>query len=224
MRPLALLVFALACHHAPSPSPDAGRVTPKAAAVDSAEEENEEDAAPASLSAGLRDVDGGAPKRSKAGAVLLCETHGAWTPPDGFTAARAGTGVVARKGSMLVGVQFPKHGDDSFAQAMAAFVEGSLAWDAPTMKRIDDWHAEATTYGRARALVVVTRTLYAGVDPATGKGRPGRAQTPDVDVVWLAAAPTQKDADDLLDAALAKNLMLVDHACECGYDCSRRTK
>jgi hypothetical protein len=171
----------------------------------------------------LRDVDGGGYAKAADGSVLFCAIHSVWTPPAGWAVARVGTGVVARKGDALVGLELPPHADASFAAAIAPFVEGTLAWDAPTTKRIDDWHAESTAYGRGNGLVVVALTRYAGLDPKTGKGRAGVAiGAPGADVVWLAAAPTQKEADALLADARAKTRLLVDHACACGYDCYRK--
>jgi hypothetical protein len=218
MRPPWVFLAVAACHGPPSPA-DAGRKV-----VPLVEPEPEDAAAPeAEARAALRDVDGGPYRRAKDGSALLCDTHTVWRPPAGFDVAKVGSGVVARKGDRLVGVVYPAHADASYATAVAPFVEGTLAWDAPAMKRVDVWHAESTAYGRGAGLVAVARTLYAGVDPKTGKGRAGRSITrSSVDVVWIALAPTQKDADALLDAARASERMLVDHACECGYDCSHR--
>lgn len=215
---LGLVLFA--CDKA-APRPDGGLPHPVAERAD----EDRPPAPPTATapSARLRDTDGGPPTTARGGGVLLCETHSVWRPPPGFVATRAVGGVVARKDGALVGLLFPPHGDGAYAKALGALVEGALVWDAPSMKRVDGWHAEATAYGRARGLTVVTVTLYAGVDPKTGEGRPGVAVAAGgSDVVWVAAAPTQTEADTLLAGGRAGYLALVDHACACGYDCPRR--
>ena len=221
MRTFWLVAFLLVGCRGSADGTDAGVVTPKAPAVDSAEDEIEPppDAEPdAGPSATLRDVDGGAAPTAMGGGVLLCKIHSVWAPPRDFAATSIQDGVVARHGQELVAFVRPPHTDDAYARAAGAFVDGQLAWDAPTLKRIDDWHAEGTAHGRATGLVVATRTLYAGIDPKTGKGRPGS----DHDVVWLAIAPTETRADELLADAKEHAKTLTDHACACGYDCEKR--
>lgn len=224
MRTFGLLAVLLLACHGSTEAPEAGHhVTPKAAAIDSAEEEPQEEAeAPApERPASLRPFDAPAAPRTKDGtAVLLCDTHSTWRPPAGFSPASSGGATFARKDDEVVGVAYPAHEANSFATAVAPFVEGTLAWDKPAMKRRDDWHAEATTHGRAHGLVVAARTLYAGADPKTGVGRAGRDLVRgSADVVWFAIADTDKRADELLAAARADDHPLPDHACACGYDC-----
>jgi len=172
--------------------------------------------APVAPAATLLDLDGGPPARERVtGGVLLCRSHAAWTPPAGFSVSKVGEGAAARKDDSLVAIVFVPHADDSYATSVARFATGSIAWDAPTMTKIDDWHAEQVVHGRAQNLVVVVRTLYAGVDPKTGKGRANGNE----DTLFVAAAKTDAEADALASDAKKNTLTLVDHACECGYDC-----
>ncbi|HEY1957084.1 MAG TPA: hypothetical protein VGH28_15800 [Polyangiaceae bacterium] len=221
MRTIVLLFLASLGCHGSADTADAAPVTPKAVAVDSAEDEPEpppDAASDAGETATLRDLDGGPAQTAKVGGTLLCKIHSVWHPPDGFAVTALHDSVVARKDQELVAIVFRPHTADSYARASAAFVDGQLAWDAPAMNRIDEWHAESTTHGRANGMVVATRTLYAGVDPKTGAGRPGSTD----DVLWLAIAKSEARADALLAEAKTQTKMLVDHACECGYDCSKR--
>ena len=108
---------------------------------------------------------------------------------------------------------YPTHGDTSYALAVGQFVEGTLVWDAPAPRRIDDWHAEAIAHARGNGHVAAARTLYAGVRDSSHPGD---------DVVWFAVALTASRADELLEDARKSERMLTDHACECGYDCAKR--
>ncbi len=213
MKRFVVPIFLFACHSNESTAIDAAVVKGTA----------EEIVAPpdAPPPATLVELDGGAPARERVtGGVLLCKGHQTWTPPDGFTVTKLGDGAVARKDNRLVALAYPAHEGDSYAKAAATFVNGMVAWDSPAMNKIDEWHAESTAHGHASNLAIATLTLYAGVDAATGKGRTNGTS----DAIWIAIAPTDKEAGDLLADARKKTLMLVDHACECGYDCLPKRK
>ncbi len=221
MRWTELVLFCLAACHSSDEAP-ARKIVPVV---------EPDDAAPAPVDAArdagpevtLREIDGGAARRARSGGVLLCDTHSVWTPPGDFAVATSGTAVFARRGDELVGVAYPPHGDASYALAVGQFVEGTLVWDAPAPRRIDDWHAEAIAHARGNGHVAAARTLYAGVDPKTGKGRAGRDSShAQDDVVWFVVALTASRADELLEDARKSERMLTDHACECGYDCAKR--
>ena len=223
MRTVWLVAFLLVGCRGSADGTDGGVVTPKAPAVDSAEDEIEPapDAEPdAGPTATLRDLDGG-PAQSP---VRLCQIHSVWTPPSDFAVTAVADAFVARRGQELVAIVFPQHAPDAYARESGRFVDGQVAWDAPVMKRIDDWHAESTAHGHAGGLVIATRTLYAGVDPKTGLGRASGIQgAPGTrDTLWIAVAATDARADALLADAKEHAKMLVDHACQCGYDCLKR--
>ena len=216
MKRVLLFVVFVACHSKEGSTLDAS--------VASASAEEVSEASPSQSSvplAKLTDFDGGAPKRAKVGGgVLLCATHEVWTPPDGFDVEKVGDGFAARRDHRLVAIAYPPHADDSYATVVARFVTGEITWEPPAMKKVDDWHAEQTVHGRARGLIFTIRTLYAGVDAKTGKGRAGLdLASATSDVIWITAARTERESDTLAQDASKNTLKLVDHACECGYDC-----
>lgn len=138
----------------------------------------------------LIDLDGGAPARERAtGGVLLCKGSETWTPPEGFAVTKLGDGAVARKENRLVAIAYLAHADDSYAKAAATFVNGMVAWDSPT---------ESTTHGHASNLVLATLTNH-----TSGT----------TDAIWIAIAPTQKEADDLLADARKKTLAYAGGDC-----------
>ena len=188
-------LFLVACHSSESASVDAAVVRGTAEEIVTAP-----DAPPPAT---LVELDGGAPARERVGGgVLLCKGHQAWTPPDGFVVTKLGDGAAARKDNRLVAIAYSAHADDSYAKAAAAFVNGTVAWDAPSTN-------ESTAKGHATNLALAALT-------ATASGT--------TDTIWIAIAPTEKEADDLLADARKKTLALGDHACECGTDCSPARK
>lgn len=212
MRRVLSVLVVLGCHASETNALDA---SPTGMTV---EETIVIDAAP-TPTATLLDLDGGAVARERtSGHVLLCHSHSSWETPAGFSVSAVGKGAAARRGDALVAVVFVPHADDSYATSVARFATGSIVWDAPTLTKIDDWHAEQIVHGRASNMTFAVRTLYAGVDAKSGKGRANGNE----DTLFVAAAKTDAEADALLADAKKNTLMLVDHACECGDDCSLR--
>jgi hypothetical protein len=227
MRRLGVLAMLCGCHTAePALVGDSGvgdampGAPPEAALAEAPDAPDAPDAR-----ASLRAIaDGGAPRRFRydATSVLMCQTHDTWRPPAGFAVAQRGGDVVAYQEHALVGVVRVPHSKRAFEAAAARYVEGEVAWGAPTIERIDAWHAVVTALGTAPGLAVSARVVYPGVD-ADGSGRAGSdLQGNPGDLVWLAVAETPEKADALVTDARASRRVLVDHACECGYDCDRR--
>jgi hypothetical protein len=148
----------------------------------------------------------------------MCQSHSVWTPPPDFTVAQIGHDFVARRDDRLVGVALVPHADDVHVVLGRRFVDGEIVWDEPVIRVIDDWHAEGTFHGTDAGLAMTALFSYAGID-SSGKPRPrGRD-----DGAWFAVAKTRGEADALVGEARKNTLMLVDHACECGDDCDRRS-
>jgi hypothetical protein len=175
------------------------------------------DASDVSATVTLRDLDGGTPPHARFGKVLLCSWHSVWNPPEDFAVVQVGRDFIARKGDRVVGLALVPPSDDAHVDLAERIVTGDLTWDAPVMKVIDAWHAEGTFHGAASGLAMAVQIAYPGIDSATGKPRNGGKRS-----AWLAVAPTRVEADTLLADARQHTLSLVDHACECGYDCEQR--
>jgi hypothetical protein len=156
--------------------------------------------------------------RSSAQAILDCNWHAAWRAPAGWQVAKVGGDVLAwkpDKTAILVNTSAPQKQLDQVRGIAARLVGAQIAFEPPSVTR----HAKYKTTTTLRG----TSTLSgAPVEVLIEQHWRGFRK----DLVWLQIAVGKQHAESwrLMNAARSSLLMLVSHACECGYDCDTREK
>jgi len=145
--------------------------------------------------------------------VLMCWSHTTWQPPEGFVVEQTHHDVVAHTTGELAGLVFVPHSKRPFEVAAARYIDGTVTWDEPQTKRIDDWHATLSATGVVAGYAVSSQVELAGLQ-ANGEPR-----TTVDDFVLIAVAHDAPRAEALMATTRKGHLMLVDHACVCGTDC-----
>jgi hypothetical protein len=162
------------------------------------------------------------PARRSLGSVVDCASHGAWTPPEGWSVGRVETGdvvAVAPEGrAILIRVQTRTRrthvrSTDDFLR-IANIVTGRWATDVALLEVVEQarsrWHFTRRTEGTANVRGTAMRALAES-----------RGERQLWVALWDAAAP---ELAAVIETAMASYLPLVDHACVCGYDCDTRAR
>lgn len=152
------------------------------------------------------------------GAVVDCAAHGAWVPPAGWTARQLPRGQVVAlspaNGAALVRGVHRSRADNAAATAALQSLLGA-AVSMPEATAVDPAHPRRGTLSVAHVALAggsAEVRWYHGADRFGAR-----------DAFWIAIALTSDAAAwSAMDAARATWLQLVDHACECGYDCELR--
>jgi hypothetical protein len=149
-------------------------------------------------------------------AIIDCNWHGAWKPPEGWTVAKAGTEILAWRAdhaAVLVHAAAPQR-DLAPARRIAERVAGTaITFGPPAVVKRSRWHATTTLRGQGTLAGAPVEVVV--VQHWRGLRK---------DLAWVQVAVGEQRAAGMraMDAARGSMLMLVSHACECGYDCDRR--
>jgi hypothetical protein len=151
-------------------------------------------------------------------AILDCNWHGAWRAPEGWSVAKVGAEILtwnADRTAVLVHAAAPQK-DLVLARKLAERVAGTgLTFGKPEVVKKSRWHSRTTLRGQGTLAGVTVEVLIEQHWRGFRK-----------DLAWVQVAVGEKRAESTraMDAARASLLMLVSHACECGYDCDRRPR
>jgi hypothetical protein len=151
-------------------------------------------------------------------AILDCSWHGAWHEPEGWRVAKVGDEVLAWNAdqtAVLMHAAAPQK-DLGPARKLAERVAGTaIAFGKAKVARKNRWHSTTTLRGEGKLAGASVEVLVAQHWRGFRK-----------DLVWVQVALGERRGDSMrvMDIARASLLMLVSHACECGYDCDRRVR
>ena len=158
--------------------------------------------------------EGSVPARLDRALVVDCAAHGVWRAPEGWATQRTPDGdVVALApdgGAVLVRVQTRTRTTHvrttaDFLRIVTALVQrwapGASLGEVTEHAR-SRWHVDRAVQGNATVRGTSMRV---------------RAESRGERQLWFAISPAA--LSPAVDAAMESYLMLVDHACLCGYDC-----
>ena len=151
-------------------------------------------------------------------AILDCNWHGAWRAPEGWAVAKVAPEILtwnAERTAVLVHAAAPQK-DLALARKVAERVAGTpITFGKPEVVKKNRWHSTTTLRGKGTLggapVEVLVEQHWRGFRK---------------DLAWVQVAVGGRRAEGMraMDAARASLLMLVSHACECGYDCDRRPR
>jgi hypothetical protein len=165
--------------------------------------------------------------RRRRGAVLDCAEHGVWEAPHGwslFVLERTSVALAPDGGAAIARAPArPPLTEDAMLGTQAARVVERLTGESPTLGTVEA--SGRNRWQRTRRVERWQRTRRVeGSVSVRGRTLRVVATSSRTSALWVGLSPEgDTAARAALDAAMGSWLMLTSHACQCGYDCDRRT-